>query len=212
MNLHRAAIPDWEKCEHSELTRTQKIAKYTGGIVTPGNVITLLGATIAVSGLIDIKNGDTKKGTFKLGVGRVFDILDGFVADKTGTKSPVGEFADASVDKLVTLATLRVMRKRGIISELTYKHILGQNVANTAITAVATLIGAEVHPSKSGKHAMAAQGMVLGLNSLAMVSEEDGDFEKAADLRTGAMVFELIAAYKGARATRGYANDLIPSE
>jgi phosphatidylglycerophosphate synthase len=199
---------DWEKVEPSEWNVFQRWASRTNGILTPGNVVTVLGAVTVTSGLIDIHRGETRKGTYKVGAGRLLDILDGIVADVTKTKSPLGEALDATVDKIVMLGILRTLYKKEVINKETYRHILRQNLANVAITGAAKLIDAEIHPSVEGKHTMLCQGTSLGLYSLARANEEEGNLERAKELELGAQIFELAAVKLGRSATDGYMQDL----
>jgi phosphatidylglycerophosphate synthase len=91
---------DWDDIPASKFTHLQNIAKKTRGIVTPGNVITLVGSIIVIDGLADFAAGNTWAGTFKVGIGRFSDILDGIVAAKTHTKSRVGRDLDPTADIL----------------------------------------------------------------------------------------------------------------
>ena len=107
MNLHRTSKqPDWEKIAEHERTFFQKIAFTTKGIVTPANAITVIGLLIVIVGLVYIIHGNYWTGLLLLAIGRLLDIVDGVVADKTGTKSMTGEFFDAAADKLGTVATI----------------------------------------------------------------------------------------------------------
>lgn len=210
MNLHTVGRQaDWEKVDPSERNVFQRWASRTHGILTPGNVITVLGAATVTSGLIDIHRGETRKGTYKVGSGRLLDILDGIVADITKTKSPLGEALDATVDKIVMLGILRTLYKKEVINKETYRSILHQNMANVAITGVARVIDAEIHPSVEGKHTMLCQGTSLGLYSLARANQEEGNLERAKELELGAQIFELAAMKLGQSATDGYMQDLV---
>jgi phosphatidylglycerophosphate synthase len=174
MNLHRSDnIADWEKFDIEKLNIFQKVASKTRGVITPGNILSITGGLMVVSGLVDIYSGDKeRRGIWKVGVGRLIDVIDGVVADKTGTKSPLGEAVDASVDKLAMAGIVGVFVRREIITKQTAKHILAQNISNIAITGLARSTGADLHPSSSGKQAMLLQGMTLGFSGMARVSEE----------------------------------------
>jgi len=209
MNLHRVnKVPDWEKVHPSRRKRLQKIAAATGGIATLGNVLTIAGATCVASGLIDVHQGRTRRGTWKIGIGRVIDIFDGIVADKTQTKSPLGEALDATVDKVAMAGIVFVFAKKNIISKRTAWHIATQNLANVAVTGAARALDIDIHPSAAGKQTMLLQGMTLGFNGLATAAEEDSDTFKANQLRLIANLCEIGAAGKGAKATAGYVRDL----
>jgi len=213
MNLHRVeGVADWAKPNLPKLSKIQKIASRTSGIITPGNVLSVTGGLFVVSGLVDIYRGDDmKRGIRKVGIGRAIDIIDGIVADKTGTKSPLGEAVDATIDKLAMAGIVSVFVKKDIISKSTAKHILVQNIANIAITGVGRLNGAELHPSASGKQAMLLQGMTLGFNGLAAAMEGDGEMYKANQLKLMANICEIGAAGKGVQATVGYLREITSS-
>ncbi len=209
MNLHRAeSTADWDKCRPSERNIFQKVAATTKGVVTPGNFLTLMGGACVGSGLVDVHNGKTKRGTWKIGIGRVADIFDGAVADITGTKSSLGEMLDATVDKLTMLGIVAVFCKKDIISKRTAVHIIGQNFANVATTAVAKQLDLEIHPSEMGKKTMVLQGMTLGFNGLAAAAFDKGNLERADQLNLCATICELGAAATGAQASIGYATEV----
>lgn len=213
MNLHRVeGVADWAKPNLPKLSKIQKIASKTNGTITPGNILSVTGGLFVVSGLVDIYRGDEmKRGIRKVGIGRAIDIIDGIVADKTGTKSPLGEAVDATIDKLAMAGIVSVFVKKDIISKSTAKHILVQNIANIAITGVGRLNGAELHPSASGKQAMLLQGMTLGFNGLAAAMEGDGEMYKANQLKLMANICEIGAAGKGVQATVGYLREITSS-
>jgi len=205
MNLHRASrVPDWEKVEPSERNVFQKVAAATGGVVTPGNFLTAMGGVCVGSGLIDVYNGKTKRGTKKIGIGRAFDIA----ADVTGTKSPLGEVFDATLDKVAMLGIVAVFCKKGIISKRTAAHLVIQNGVNVVTTAVAKYNDVELHPSAMGKKTMALQGMTLGFSGLARAAVEEGNFERADQLQLCADICELGAAATGIATSAGYAHEV----
>lgn len=208
MNLHRAEkLADWEKVPASEWNIFQRVAAATHGVVTPGNFVTIMGGACVASGLVDVYNGKTKRGTWKIGIGRVADAFDGGAADITGTKSRFGEMLDATVDKLAMLGIVGVFYKKNIISRGTALHIVGQNLVNVATTAVAKQYDAEIHPSAMGKKTMLLQGMTLGFSGLSEAAVESGNFERAQELQVCADVFQLGAAVTGAAASIRYATD-----
>lgn len=207
--MHRVGrLADWEKKPSSEWNIFQKVAGATKGVVTPGNFLTVMGGACVASGLVDVYNGKTKWGTWKIGVGRLADVFDGTAADATGTKSSLGEMLDATVDKLTMFGIVVVFCKKEIISKRTAAHIIVQNFANVATTAVAKQLDLEIHPSEMGKKTMVLQGMTLGFNGLAAAASDSGNLERAEQLKLCANICEIGAVATGASASTGYAAEV----
>ncbi len=204
--MHRAGkVADWETIEPHRWSKSQKLAAATGGVVTPGNILSVVGGVFVAAGLIDVYQGKkTRRGVWKIGIGRAIDVIDGIVADRTETKSPIGEAVDATIDKLAMAGIVAVFAKKNIISKRTAWHIITQNAANVAITGVARALDIDIHASAAGKQAMLLQGMTLGFNGLAAAAEEESETYKANQLRLIANICEIGAAGMGARATAGY--------
>lgn len=163
MDLHRAGkIPDWEKTPASEHTIFQKVAAKTRGIVTPGNAVSVAGLLLTHNGLVDIKRGNTVFGTAKVAVGRAMDIADGYVADKTGTKSSIGEKVDATIDKILMADALWILHQKDIVPTKAAVIIGAQNIINTIATGVATFRSNEIHSSREGKITTVMQWAAVG--------------------------------------------------
>ena len=193
MELHRASkIPDWEKIPTSERNIFQKVAAKTKGYVTPGNSVSVAGLLLTHSGLIDINCGNSIRGITKVGVGRVMDIADGFVADKTGTKSSIGEKFDATIDKILMADALWLLHKKEMVPATAAVFIGAQNLVNTVATGIATLRRNEIHSSREGKITTAMQWVAIGGYCIdAMVSPDSlsdhaSIVRKAADGMTAA--------------------------
>jgi phosphatidylglycerophosphate synthase len=156
MNLHRtSAKPDWEKIPASKRTAIQKIAATTGGYLTPANVITIIGFGIVLYGLANILNGQYWTGLLLLAFGRLLDVADGIVADKTGTKSPLGEIFDAVADKFETLFTIAAI----IVTDSTNLWVIVALIIPQAIIPLLIFYkkqkGIGIHPTRAGKASMA---------------------------------------------------------
>lgn len=167
MNLHRSdKVPDWEKDLDGDQPRyvkfSQSIARSTKGVVTPGNVASTIGLGLNISGAIDIKNGRILRGTVKTITGKGFDLVDGVLADKTKTKSPLGEKVDATFDKIGLLATTLALSKTNIIPKQRLSFFAIQNTANVYSTLLAKHNNVELHSSKHGKVTWAMQGISVG--------------------------------------------------
>lgn len=165
MNLHRVSgKSDWENVAPSDRSLWQKIAAATMGIVSPANVITIVGLGIVIYGLGAILNQQVLVGLVVLVVGRLLDIVDGAVAEATHTKSAVGELFDAAVDKIGTLLTVVVL----ITADITYWWVIVTLILPQVIIPLVILYkkykGVRVHPTRQGKLSMATVwGGIAGL-------------------------------------------------
>jgi phosphatidylglycerophosphate synthase len=86
-------------------------------------------------------------------VGRALDLADGWAADKTGTKSRLGEAVDASLDKIETVIVLLAVWPYvapWIVPAILVPHGL---IAIVALSA--RELGRPLHPLRSGKVSMA---------------------------------------------------------
>jgi phosphatidylglycerophosphate synthase len=210
MSLHRSeTFPDWEKVLPQERNVWQKVAAKTGGIVTPGNFISVAGGVFVAAGLRDIKKNRKVAGTIKIGVGRIFDLVDGTVADMTKTKSPTGEIVDTGIDKAATFAGLFALPAKDILPADQAITIGVQNLANTVFSGVAKSRGVEIHPTRTGKDAMMAQWVSTGLHCISAAAQEAGAEKTANVANFGANgCFEAYACL-GMHATRQYASQAL---
>jgi cardiolipin synthase (CMP-forming) len=165
MNLHRTGKkPDWEKVPPAERSTYQRIAAQTGGLLTPPNVITAIGLVIVLYGLYALLTEFYWTGLICLAIGRLLDIVDGWVAEATGTKSPFGELLDATVDKIGTLLTIIVFFAAGIADWWLVSLLLLPQVVIPLVTLYKRAIKAPIHPTRIGKLSMAATWVsLLGL-------------------------------------------------
>jgi phosphatidylglycerophosphate synthase len=163
VNLHRSdAKPQWQGLAPSQHNQFQRLAAVTHGIITPGNVLTVLGFAVAGVGLVAILHDQFGWGVVGIISGRLLDIADGIAADKTGTKSPLGETLDASVDKLVTLLTLVVLGMTSVMSWYLFAAILLIQSLITLISGLAVWRNQRLHPSLAGKLSMTGLWVTLG--------------------------------------------------
>ena len=165
MNLHRTTgKPDWSSVKPAEYNSFQKIAAATNSIITPANVITVIGLGIVIYGLIEILNQHFWTGLIALAVGRLLDIVDGVVAEATGTKSPLGEIFDAAADKIGTLLTIIVL----FVASITHWWLIALLLIPQALIPLVIFYkrqkGVKVHPTRQGKLSMAASwAAIVGL-------------------------------------------------
>lgn len=167
-NLHRVGKQaDWEMIPVDERNIFQQIASVTKGVATPANAVSFYGASKVVKGLYDINKGDTLNGILSVGIGRLADIVDGTVANATGTKSAVGEGVDATLDKLTAVVAVPVLVRNNIISRKFAGFTVAQNIANTGLTAIAKRRGQEIHSTWAGKRSTGFLWTAIGLKGLA---------------------------------------------
>lgn len=156
MNLHRIdGMPDWEKRTQAQHNIFQKVAARTGGVISPGNAVTLLGLLVVSYGLVLLTHGHLGVGLLFIAAGRMLDVVDGAVADITGTKSPLGELFDVVVDKLETLLVVIVLIIMSHLYWLLIAALIVPQVLIPLVTFYKNQRGISLHPSLTGKLSMA---------------------------------------------------------
>lgn len=149
--LHRANGADWDNLKTDEMNFWQVHASRTRGIVTPANFITVLGFALVIAGLYFLYYGPGTLGLLLVLFGRLGDILDGFVAELTKTKSPLGELLDAAADKVVIMLSLIVVYKLQYVPKVVFLGILAQTLYTGLLALSAKRLRIEIHPSLEGK-------------------------------------------------------------
>ena len=165
MNLHRLVDKsDWATTNPKDYNAAQKIAASTKGIITPGNIATLIGFLIVLYGLFMLIQQELLLGAAALAIGRIFDILDGAIADITKTKNNIGEFFDATIDKISTLLTIGVIFATQANLWLMLALLILPHVFISLIVVYKRSKGQKLHPTRIGKISMAlAWVAILGL-------------------------------------------------
>jgi phosphatidylglycerophosphate synthase len=165
MNLHRTSgTPDWANVKVADRNVFQNLAAATRGIMSPANVITVIGLGIVVYGLVAIMQQQFWTGLVFLAIGRLLDIVDGLVAEATHTKSPLGELFDAVADKIGTLLTIAVLLIAGVAHWWVIMALIVPQIAITLLILYKKSKGVGVHPTRQGKISMAAAWMgIVGL-------------------------------------------------
>jgi phosphatidylglycerophosphate synthase len=172
MDMHRIeGRPEWETAEAANQNFWQRTAASTSGFVTPGNALTVLGFAIALAGLGAALQHRYWLGLAGIIIGRLFDIADGIAADKTGTKSPLGELLDASFDKLIVALTLVAFFVGHIAPWYVLLALFVPQFALAAISFVQYWWGKRLHPSRFGKYGMALAW--IGLVGLLLIKAAD---------------------------------------
>ena len=96
-------------------------------------------------------------GIVVVALGRGCDMVDGYVAHATGTKSPLGEGIDAACDKAAIFIALVAFGLTGLVWWPVLVAVAMQNVANSLIGIIAARRHSPLHPSAVGKLATAWQ-------------------------------------------------------
>ncbi|HSH18294.1 MAG TPA: CDP-alcohol phosphatidyltransferase family protein [Candidatus Saccharimonadales bacterium] len=162
MNLHRIeGKPEWADVKPASRNVWQKVAARSDGIITIGNYFSLLGLLSVPFGLKLILDGRYVAGVIILLLGRLCDLLDGFLADKTGTKSPLGEKIDAVFDKLSTGVAVIVLALSGLVPWWVIVLLVLPHVITTVLATATYLKGSIMHPSLPGKLSMAAGWLTM---------------------------------------------------
>lgn len=163
MDLHHAGNrPDWETVPAAERNRWQRWAADSGGWLTPGNMASLLGiisVPLALWWLVSYR-WHIAAGLL-LTTGRACDLLDGWLAARTGTKSPLGEKLDASLDKASTLLTVVVGGILGLVPVWAISWLAVPQLVIAVLALSAWHSGQVLHPSRLGKLEIGAAWLSL---------------------------------------------------
>ncbi len=204
MELHRTGkIAQWKTVSPDKQNSWQRLAARTDGVLTPGNVTSSIGLALVLAGLAAVIFHAYWLGISLVAIGRLADILDGILAERTATKSPLGETVDASFDKVGALATLLVLAVEGLLPWAIAVIIGVQSTANIVLALYAHGKGSTLHPSKIGK--LSAVGVWLCILIFALAKPlSDNDWRGADYMLTFCYVFAVIAIAFSLLATFGY--------
>ena len=200
MNLHRSdSKPDWANIKPADMNAWQKLSAKSNGILTPGNIISVIGFGLVIYGLTCLLNENYMRGLVFVLVGRAADVLDGWASETTQTKSPLGEIMDASIDKLGVLFTFIALFIAGIAPYWVLALLVAPQLINTVVGLKAFRSNKRIHPSKSGKLSMAA--LLVSLLAFMLI--------KAVPLTNnlyldGAIVIAALSATLGFYSSIGY--------
>ena len=162
MKLHRTTgKPDWFAVKPEARNTWQRFAAATKSVVTPGNAVSLVGLLIVFEGMFMLLDDRPTTGLWLIVGGRFCDIVDGFVADHTGTKSPLGEAVDATFDKIGALGILVAVGIEHIVPWWAVGLIGLQNAANSVIAYAGWRRRLAIQPVLSGKLSTAFQWLAL---------------------------------------------------
>jgi phosphatidylglycerophosphate synthase len=153
VNLHRiSGKAEWSTVALSKRNGWQRVAAATHGVVTIGNFFSLIGILSVPFGLwLIIGRDDYLLGVVTLAAGRLGDVIDGWAADKTGTKSPLGELIDATFDKISIAVTVVGLLIAGAVPWWALLVWLLPHLINSMVALLAWRTNRRLHPSAAGK-------------------------------------------------------------
>ncbi len=210
MNEHKIINnkPDWEHIPKEDWNNWQKIASATNSLITPGNIVSGTSFGLLKYGLKQVEQGNQWRGLSIIIGSKVGDLIDGFVADKTGTKSPIGAVVDQTTDKLSLLTTFPTIKKMELVPNSVLYPIMAQNSLNVYIAAKSQLGKVKMKgSSKEGKITQVSQWSTMGLFALSKMTEGNhNDFSKK--IGYIAKLSLLPMTYFSYKATKGYFREL----
>src|SRR5574338_1093778 len=136
-------------------------------------------------------------------VAAVTDLLDGYVARKTGQITKLGRLLDPIADKLLVLSALILLVQVDRVSALVAILIIAREVAVTGIRAIAASEGLIMSAEVTGKYKMALQVIAIVLLILeGTVVEVIGNLHLAGIVK---LYLSLILGYvSGAQYVRSF--------
>lgn len=210
MNRPENGQPDWAGLSLDEMNLWQQIAAATEGIVTPANGIDALrfaGEVAIQRAIVDghkrmerakdcpemfLDGADQKLIGLLAGLPLAFvDKLDGLIADKTGTKSPLGEAVDGVGDFGITAMRLRARLAIGEMTPTDVLMIAGPKVVNAVASGVQIFRGKEVHSSIGAKGGEALRALTLAAFDATEIIKTRAQIE---DVKNGFTPAEVMAA------------------
>lgn len=201
MKLHRTTgKPDWVDVRKRARNVWQRMAAATKGVATPGNVVTIVGFAIVLLGLGAVLAHEYRAGAILLVVGRMSDVLDGWLADKTATKSPLGELLDAGVDKLGTFLTVLVFFIAGVAPRPFLVALVLPHIVIAGIVFAANRQNKRMHPSRLGKLSMAAAWVSL----VGFVAARGGNVSASSVFSISIDVLAGVSVLAGTATALGY--------
>jgi len=184
MSLHRSSeTPDWEKVAPEDRNIWQKIAAETNGALTPGNVLTIGSLALTAWGVVDIYRGKKGRGVTKIVLSRSLDLVDGLVAEHTGTKSQLGKYLDAGNDMINKAAAVAVASDQFNMPPAVCATMYGINLIESgAILSHKSKWGA-LQPPRTGKYATFGEFTSVGAYVLSDILKDKNHAKEARTLR-----------------------------
>jgi phosphatidylglycerophosphate synthase len=188
----------------------QVVAEATNYIVTPANAIDVVGFAASMYGIYNL---DSWKGIIAAGSGFMTDVIDGKVARKTKTASPLGEAIDAGGDKVKLAFALLQIWRLDLAPKSLVLAIAAQNAANVGLTAVDQVVNKDepvMHPSKLGKRAIFIEQWGLGIHVIGSEVAKNND-KRGRYIKAAGSVIGYAGVILGVGSTAGYTSTLVSS-
>lgn len=204
MDMHRTGpTADWQTVPAARHNRWQRLAARTNGVLTPGNFFTWLGFILICIGLVDLIRHEYITALILIALGRICDLADGWVAQKTGTKSPFGEKMDAGFDKLATLLAIGALVFIQAVPSWLAGLIIGLQLFISISGWQSLRTKRPLHPSRIGKIGMAAAWLGFLVALFSVIPKSDSQ-----PLRFLALGILLISVVMALATSIGYARQM----
>lgn len=205
-NLHTSVNhSDWGAVPGEQRNSWQRIAAKTHGIVTPGNIVSCSGAALVGLGLWYLMQDVTLTGVFLVAIGRLADAVDGYIADKTKTKSRIGEAIDSTMDKLVAGATIITIFAYHLLPTIVVIAIAAHTIINSIVAIIGKFRKIDIHPSFKGKIATLLIWVTILMYLLYYVIENKTDTQYAAEwILAGSWLLFVSFMIIAIQSTAGY--------
>lgn len=214
-SMHRRPLGgggEWDRVDPKDHNIHQRIAAKTNGWLTAANLVTTTGAALTAAGMAEWFRGKNKRGTVLMGIGRGLDLLDGAIAQRTGTISDKGAALDAGSDKLLATAFIGLAAQNG---DMPVAEAAAHGLQQTRIFRESLLIknaGGEPNPSEYGKRGMAALWLRAGGIVLGKTLEDAGHERGAVFVHRASQALGITALYLNQQAIEGYTTERITAQ
>ncbi len=176
----------------------------------------IIPSVISASGYALVHDGidrgiTTPLGLTEVGVGRVFDLGDGFIARRYGLSTKIGALVDALLDKKASQEILDAVSEEGLIPKFIEDGIANTNKANALLNGLAKVAHPkrDLSPSREGKRFMFGSGINMGAYALAETVKEKHPRASKVIRGLGHAAGVVGVFYYGTQATDGYARRII---
>lgn len=169
--------------------------------------MSVLGAALVLAGLLMLAN-KSYIGVLYIAVGRLCDILDGLVAEHTGTKSRIGEGVDALLDKLELYPALLLLTAYHFLPVFFTVTITLQAIIMSVIAILAQLRKLDMHSYRVGKIATATCWIAIFFFVWSAIVRKDDHTAGTTALALLGYVFTILSLGLGISAIQKSSNYL----